>query len=155
MNQATRQKILGTGEKVGHRLLEYVLTVRERRKVMELDKELAEAKANAEERTQSAPTPTPTETEPASTPEPQTGVVGQGTDMTAVVKDLMEDETCGVCQQMLGAIEACDDPQRQARALVEYGRLRQGVADDIPDDEWRALLESSAVLTSLMEQHSS
>lgn len=88
----------------------------------------------------------------AAEPSAAPGGVGSATPAAReAFEDLKAREECGVCRQLLDAIERAD-PQTQVRALVEYGRFADAVESGKTEAEIRDVLQQSDTLKRLLEQ---
>lgn len=149
MHQETKEELISSGASAIGSVLKELFVYRtnmeqmEQRKEMEL--ELARARQNTDQdgveldsgRGQSAPAPTDQR-------------IGDS-DLQEAFADLKEREECGVCRQLLDAIEHADR-RTQVKALTEYGKLAHAVETGATEQEIRTILERSDTLEDLLNQ---
>lgn len=168
MQSDTRRKLLTTSEKVGMRVLEYYLSIRERKKITELDKDLVEARSNAnndrsEDSGESSGGSTPdtgNQEQPVASSEPVGGAGSKGresqgateTEIDSEIDELIEEDWCSLCQNLLEQLKS-RPPREQVRGVAEYGEFKRQLSDDADVEELREVLRETDVLQSVFEEN--
>lgn len=144
MHDETKQELISTGTSVMGSLLKEFFIHRNRVNQMQekkdLELELAKARTGAasdqgterDDTRRSRPTP-------------------EDADLREAFHDLKARENCGICRQLLDAIEHADR-RTQIRALTEYGRFQHAVETGASEAEIRDILEQSDTLKNLLER---
>lgn len=146
MQDDTKRELVSAGGGLIGSLIRDMLTHRtqmqqmEEKKEMEL--ELAETRQEAEH---GEPHPEPS-TQPSA---PRDEVA----DVSHAIQDLKAREDCGVCRDLLEAIEMADSSV-QVKALTEYGRLKRALEAGASQEELREVIGSSETLEGLIQQES-
>lgn len=149
MHDETKSELISSGASAVGSVLKELFVHRtnmeqmEQRKEMEL--ELARARQGADTDGESAASGG--DRQPASPPGSTVG----DPDLQEAFADLKAREQCGVCRQLLDAIEHADR-RTQVTALTEYGKLAHAVETGASEQEIREILERSDTLEDLLNQ---
>lgn len=72
-------------------------------------------------------------------------------EIEAAIDELIEEETCSSCQQLLRGLKE-RGPRQQARGLVEYGEFKRSLSDGADAEELKETLRETVVLHSVFEE---
>jgi hypothetical protein len=145
-------------EVMGALMKDRVVSAREReqkREVMEHEKELARIKSDSDGGQASAATQTaskpPSEPEPDPEPEPAASTSTPDDSESRGIESLASEEDCDMCTAILSEIQTLP-PEKRARALSDYGRMKRAMESEGTEDAVRAVVDSSEVLGEVMER---
>lgn len=159
MHESTKRELIEQGTGVVGSLLKEMLVHKNQVEVMREQKEkeieVARARAKAQENAGNGGVsghdhhPEPSQ----QNHDDQTQGVTQATpaEIEAALDELIDEEMCSVCQQLLVALK--DKPtEEQIHGIMEYGTFKKELGDGANVEELKALLRETDVLQSIFQE---